>query len=75
MAIADDRFIFAFERADVLGVGERTLLNQLCLQTSTPLLEQPEVYLTGERRDLAPLPRPLETRLMHEKTIVVCLMP
>mmetsp|Transcript_25879 Transcript_25879/g.77963 ORF Transcript_25879/g.77963 Transcript_25879/m.77963 type:complete len:1143 (+) Transcript_25879:198-3626(+) len=51
-AITAGRFIFAFERADVLGPGERALLHQLCLQTSTPLLDQPEVYLTGERQDL-----------------------
>lgn len=60
-AVTDSRLIFAFERADVLGAGERALLNQLCLQTGTPLLEQPEVYLTGERRDLAPWPRPCKT--------------
>ena len=45
--------IFAFERADILGAGERALLNQLCIQTGTSLLDQPEVYLTGERKDLA----------------------
>lgn len=71
MAVADDRFIFAFERADVLGAGERTLLNQLCLQTGTPILEQPEVYLTGERRDLAPWPRPLDTPL--RKSPLLCV--
>ena len=59
-AVVDDRLIFAFERADVFGVGERTIFNQLCLQTGTPLLEQPEVYLTGERRDLACILRPYE---------------
>lgn len=71
MAVAGDRFIFAFERADVLGAGERTLLNQLCLQTGTPILEQPEVYLTGERRDLAPWPRPLDTPL--RKSPLLCV--
>ena len=51
-AVTAGRFIFAFERGNVLGAGERALLHQLCLQTSTPVLDQPEVYITGERRDL-----------------------
>mmetsp|Transcript_14534 Transcript_14534/g.21938 ORF Transcript_14534/g.21938 Transcript_14534/m.21938 type:complete len:1946 (+) Transcript_14534:90-5927(+) len=47
-----DRMLFAFERAALIGSAEHQLLSQLCLQTGFPVLEQPEVYLTGERPEL-----------------------
>jgi len=64
VAVTEDRRIFAFERVNVLGAGEHALINQLCLQTGTPLLEQPEVYLTGERQDLAFCPSPRLLRIV-----------
>lgn len=48
----DERTLFAFERAATIGSGEKSLLAQLCLQTGFPVLEQPEVYLTGEMPEL-----------------------
>ena len=44
--------LFAFERSQPIGPGEHQLLAQLCLQMGFPVLEQPEVYFTGERPDL-----------------------
>ena len=55
-AVPTEGMVFAFERAGILGAGDRTFLNQLCLQSGMPLLDQPEVYLTGERQELASSP-------------------